>query len=268
MKSISLNDYFNKKNRWTLRLLGLENFQMERKEEKVEAEYNLDKYKKLLERGFTDIELAKQSEWADYGLTQNDPFFISFGDEIFETSVQQSRNTFHDLLTHTIREHAQGKNLCELGCGYGFNLSFFKNEFSTYGGDYSENAAILGRQCGMDVVQFNYYKDSDYDLIRPDSTVFTCHSLEQIPDATSVIESLRKRQSAVNRVIHLEPTVLQSRENLFGMMRNRYMELNDYNRNLYQLLHDAKDINVIAYKQDIFGLNPLNSSNLFVWEFK
>ena len=55
MTPISINDYLNKENPWTARLLGLTPFQKNRDIQQVENEYNLDKYAKLLEFDFKHI---------------------------------------------------------------------------------------------------------------------------------------------------------------------------------------------------------------------
>jgi hypothetical protein len=120
----------------------------------------------------------------------------------------------------------------------------------------------------MDVREFNYYESGDYDFIRPNSTVFTTHSIEQIPDATVIIESLEKQKEKINYVVHFEPTVIEERDSLLGMMRNKYLELNDYNRNLVSVLKNKKNIEILEFRTDVFGLVPLNSANLIVWKFK
>lgn len=266
MKSISINTFLSADNAWTRRLFGLESFSVQRTLEKVDAEYEQDKYKKLLSRDFTALEKVKESEFADSGLTQDSTHVISYGDELFETTLFGARQQERALITSVVERHGSTP-LCELGCGYGYNLSFFPG-FETYGGDYSLSAVELGRQFGFDLQPFNYYNDADYDFLRPGSTVLTCHSMEQLPDASSFLASMRKRKHLIKRVIHLEPTHVSSRSTLLGLMRNRYIDLNDYNRNLIVLLQQARDVEILALSYDLFGMNPLNSSNMIVWEFK
>ena len=71
-----------------------------------------------------------------------------------------------------------------------------------------------------------------------------------------------------NYVVHFEPTVVNERTSLLGLLRNKYMELNDYNRNLIYVLKERTDIEILELKTDIFGLVPLNTTNLIVWKFK
>ena len=46
------------------------------------------------------------------------------------------------------------------------------------------------------------------------------------------------------------------------------MELNDYNRNLIYVLKERKNIEILELEIDLFGLVPLNTTNLIVWKFK
>jgi len=120
----------------------------------------------------------------------------------------------------------------------------------------------------MDVIEFNYYEAADYAFIKPDTTVFTTHSIEQIPDATVIIDNLEKHKDKINYVVHFEPTVVRERTSLLGLLRNKYMELNDYNRNLIDVLKSRDNIEILELQTDVFGFIPLNSSNLIAWKFK
>jgi hypothetical protein len=46
------------------------------------------------------------------------------------------------------------------------------------------------------------------------------------------------------------------------------MEINDYNRNLLTVLKGRNDVEILELDIDIFGLVPLNTTNLIVWKFK
>ncbi|MGZ4035729.1 MAG: hypothetical protein ACXVPU_10165 [Bacteroidia bacterium] len=266
MEPITINEYFDSKNPWTKRLLGLDQFQKKRDIQQVENEYNLDKYAKLLEFDFKTIEEFKAKEFEQAGLHPvNGQVIISTGDAVFKTTVAKAREQYYDLIKKTIQKY-KSKNTCELGCGYGYNLSFLGE--NVYGGDYSSNAVAIGRRLKLDVREFNYYTESDYQFIRPDSTVFTTHSIEQIPDATVIINALEKQKDKINYVVNFEPTVVEGRTSLLGLLRNKYMEMNDYNRNLISILKNRTDIEILELEIDIFGLVPLNTANLIVWRFK
>jgi len=52
------------------------------------------------------------------------------------------------------------------------------------------------------------------------------------------------------------------------MLRNKYMELNDYNRNLVELISNNPAIEIVEQEYDVIGINPLNSTNVIIWKFK
>jgi hypothetical protein len=266
MTPISINDYLNSENPWTARLLGLTPFQKHRDIQQVENEYNLDKYAKLLQYDFKTPAEYKAKEFENAGLhPTKGKVFISKKDDIFQTTVENARNTYYDLIKATLSKY-QSEHICELGGAYGFNFEYLGK--NPYGGDYSKNAVMLGKKLGMDVTEFNYYDEKDYDFIKPDSTIITSHSIEQIPDATVIIDNLAKQKHKINYVVHFEPTVINERKTLLGLLRNKYMELNDYNRNLLTVLKGRNDIEILELDIDIFGLVPLNTTNLIVWKFK
>jgi hypothetical protein len=266
MEQISINQYFNVKNIWARRLLGLEDFHKNRDLSQIEKEYNLDKYAKLLVFDFKTVEEYKSKEFEQAGLHPIlGEIYIALGDDIFKTTVACARDRFYDLLKNTMIKY-EAENTCELGCGYGYNLSFIGE--NSYGGEYSINAVSIAKKIGLNVSQFNYYNEDDYNFIKPETTVFTVHSIEQLPDATLVINFLEKQKNKIKYVVHFEPTVVNERSTLLGLMRNKYMELNDYNRNLISILKSREDIDIIELKTDIIGLIPLNTTNLIVWKFK
>ena len=266
MEQITINEYLDIKNPWTKRLLGLDLFQKNRDIQQIENEYNLDKYAKLLEFDFKTVEEYKAKEFAQAGLHPvTGQMVISIGDSVFKATVSEARKKYYELIRISIEKY-RSKNICELGCGYGYNLSYLGA--NAYGGDYSSNAVSIGQKLNLDVRQFNYYNESDYQFIKPDSTIFTTHSIEQIPDATVIINAFEKQKDKINYVVHFEPTVVDTRTTLLGLLRNKYMEMNDYNRNLISILKNRPDIEILELKIDIFGLVPLNTTNLIVWKFK
>jgi hypothetical protein len=265
MKPISINEYLNKNNPWSQRLLGLTPFQKDRTLQQVENEYNLDKYAKLMDYDLKTIEEYKLKEFELGGLKATGHMNVSFGDDIFAVPLAEARESYYKLIKEKVTQYTS-KNICELGCGYGFNLSYVGA--NTYGGEYSKNAVTLGKKMGMEISEFNYYNCDDYAFIKENSTIFTAHSIEQIPDANVIINCLEKQKSKINYVIHFEPTIVNERDSLFGLLRNKYIEINDYNHNLISVLKNNPGIEILELKHDVFGLSPLNATNLIVWKFK
>lgn len=265
MKPVSINDYFNSENTWAKRLLGFSEFQKKRDLQQIENEYNLDKYAGLLKFEHENIEACKTKEFALAGLAPDSTIHISFGDSVFSTTTAIARSLYKELIKAKVEQYLS-KNVCELGCGYGYNLSFFN--CNVYGGEYTKNAVKLGQKLGYNIQEFNYYNEQDYDFITPDTTILTVHSIEQVPDASAIIRGLEKHKDKIKYVVHFEPTVVKERTSLLGLMRNKYMEQNDYNRNLIELLKVHPGIEILELQTDFFGIVPLNTSNLIVWKFK
>jgi hypothetical protein len=265
MKPVNLNDYLNNNNPWSHRLLGNVDFQKTRDIGQIEREYNQDKYAKLAAFNLSSMEEYRNLELEQAGLpVETARPIISIGDELFEVTVPEARKMHYELIHGNVSKYATSR-ICELGCGYGYNLTLFTGE--VYGGEYSHNAVKIGQHLGLDVNPFNYYNQEDYHLIRPETTVFTSHSIEQIPDANVIINNLRSVKKNISVVVHIEPTIVMERTSLLGLMRNKYMALNDYNKNLIYVLQQAPDIEILDYQQDVFGVVPLNSSNIVVWRF-
>lgn len=265
MERVSLNEYLNAKNIWALRLLGYESFQKCRNIDQVENEYNLDKYAKLLACDFTNMEEYKIKEFENAALSQEDETFISFKDEIFRVKLSIGRRIFYQTIKDKVEKYSS-EYVCELGCGYGFNLSYLDGK--VYGGEYSRNAVGLAKKLGMEIYRFNYYNHEDYSIIKRNTTIFTVHSIEQIPDALCFIESLAVHKSKIDYVVNFEPSIIPERRSFLGLLRNKYIELNDYNRNLFSVLKAREDVEIVEYEQDLIGINPLNSANLIAWKFK
>lgn len=267
MRHLSLSDYLNSDNKWTKRLLGLESFQMARTAEKIIQEYHREKWGVLLSHELRDIEHAKEMErevlfgpgW------RNAETAASFKNEIFQTDLPTYGQIYFSMIRSRFQKY-KADAYCELGCGYGYNLSLFDGP--TYGGEFTEAGVTVARKLGLDVSRFDFYDRASYQLLRPGSVVFTIQALEQIPDATSFLEGMRSQREKIAYVLHLEPSVLPERRDLFGLLRNRYQEINDYNRNLVLLLQQAPDVEILELDLDSIGAPPLNSLHFIAWRFK
>ena len=108
------------------------------------------------------------------------------------------------------------EELCELGCGFGFNLLSLKaeNNFKKlYGFDISKNSLLAGQKICEHFKIRNIFFDQ-IDLIDPknpswsklqNKTVFTYHCLEQLKHHLDDVLS-NIINSGAKRVIHIEPT--------------------------------------------------------------
>ena len=98
--------------------------------------------------------------------------------------------------------------------------------------------------------------------------VITSQALEQVPQSARVVETLSKYRNKIDRVIHLEPAyALYDDGSLLGLMRRRYIEINDYNRDLVSTLKDRRDVKIMQLEPNIVGWNQFNSLALIEWRF-
>ena len=267
MKHLSLSEYLTVDNPWTARLLGTETFQKKRDAEQIIREYNKNKWGVLLQRELYNVEHAKTVELeilaGQNWRTAPTPF--SLGDEIFETTGATCLSMYFSMIRSRFKNY-KADFYCELGCAYGYNLALFDRP--GYGGEFTEAGITVGRRLGISVEQFDFYNCDSYRFIRPRSVVFTVQALEQIPDASAFLEGMRSQRDRVDAVLHLEPSFISERRDLFGLLRNRYLEINDYNRNLVTLLQQAADVELLEFDRDYFGSPPLNSLHFIAWHFK
>ena len=265
MEPVALSDYLNSENPWTERLIGGVAYSRTRDRAQVEQEYDRDKYGELRRFELGSPEAYKRKEFELGGLRLDSTLCVSFGESIFRTRLDEARSILYGLVRSAVQRYA-APNVCELGCGYGFNLTYLPGR--TLGGEFSKNAVELGRSLGLDVHAFDYYDPASYGIIPHETTVVTVHSIEQIPDAAVIVENLAQHRSRIKAVVHLEPAYDPARTSLLGLLRNRYMELNDYNRNLLDVLAGRDDVLILELRRDVFGLNPLNSAHLVAWRFR
>jgi hypothetical protein len=166
----------------------------------------------------------------------------------------------------------------ELGSGFGHIMWMLRQSFPRLayrGGDFADSAVALAAKLyaktpDISVEKFDFYSPS-YDLIEKAKgpiIVITSQALEQVPHSADVIETLSKYRNKIACVFHLEPAyALYDDGSLLGLMRRRYIEVNDYNRDLVTTLKARKDIEILQLESNIVGWNPFNSLALIEWRF-
>lgn len=267
MKAISLNEYLSSENPWARRLLGFEPFAKTRDRNFVKEIYDGGVWGERYEKHAEAPEVMKEKVLRYKGAGER---VVSLQESLFLTDSGQFQNYTNSVIEATINEYAENDNICELGCGIGTNLLRLSNRGSSrtyYGGELTQSGVKLATLFGLKVSPFDYYQRADYEMIEQGTSVLTVHSIEQIPDARVIIENLSCVRSKIKRVIHFEPLANPERTSFFGLIRNRYKEMNDYNRNLLEVLSERSDVRILRQDFDVFGLNPLNPTSILVWEF-
>lgn len=268
---------------WPARLLGLAPWNRpERTIEKIDQEYDKDKYARCLDYyvhagGNTTPEEVKEFE---IGSGAADKTCVSWGNDLYEVCPSEARADYYQLLLDTVRAEVEKcQTVVELGCGYGYNLWMLKQHFAHkdfLGGEYSKNAVQLASRLYQNdpeirVSHFNFYDDQSYELlerVNPPIVVLTSHAIEQLQSSSPVLDALLRYRERIQTVFHFEPVYQLHDETLLGLMRRRYTELNDYNRDLLHELQRRSYIRPVTTRADVIGLNPLNPTSVIQWEFK
>lgn len=268
---------------WVRRILGLEPWDRpERDREKIEQEYNREKYARLL-RTFRKSGGSPDELEQELLPPAGEPCAVSRKTELFVTDVASAvefqRQVIGDELERVLSD---GDVVIELGAGFGQNLWHLNERFGSdfsdvtwIGGDFSTNAVTLGRELfeGQDSVRIQPFDYFEGEIAVPadvagEIIVFTVHSVEQLPTIEPVFDRQRWVDGAgLKRVIHFEPVYeLHDEEALLGLLRKRYAEMNDYNRDLLESIQASPVANLQQIRYDVVGINPLNPTSVIHWD--
>lgn len=277
MKKVELND-LPKYTNWISRLLGIEPFEKKVKSQKeLEREYEGEKWGPLLERIKNNH--AAGLEEIDKWNYVNDERCVWLKDGLYLMPVYEVYNAYINLVCETILPYIDKVSaVVELGSGYGnisLNLAkrlkltdvpIFMGELSKSGVEASkiiaerEGIAIRAEQC-------NFF---DLDLstfdVPADSLIFTSFALVSIP---SVPNDFCDRLLSVNPkyLVLFEPCKeLYDPNTLIGLMRRRYIDINDYNQKIYTYFTQLNKLSLISIQESVIGINPLLPVSVLVFK--
>lgn len=278
---ISVND-LPSWSQWPARLLGVEDFKaVERNLAKIHSEYSEDKWQKCfdaymasdgkmdagdLRRLFYDLSSPKKRASIHQG-------------KLIGTTNSEIMTGYDNILTSDMAPALKSaRTVAELGSSFGHIMWMLRQNFpglAYRGGDFADSAVALAAKLyaqtpDISVEKFDFYAP-DYALLEKAEgpvVVLTSQALEQVPKSSGVIETLAKYKQKISRVFHLEPAYsLYDDGSLLGLMRRRYIEINDYNRDLIPTLQTRKDVEILRLEPNIIGWNPFNSLALLEWRF-
>ncbi len=283
LKSISFGD-LPKYSDWPKKLLSLETFEVKEKtKEEVLREFEDEKWGKLLEhvRMLEKPSLSEVDQLFGYSSKNLHPFF--YKDEFYLASMMQMMEKHIDLYAQILRPHLDGAScLIELGAGYGsklFNLGQrdgFKS-IPLVAGEFAESGrkliSILADSLGrtVDVGYCDFRKLEIYDMSIPENAViFTSYAAHYVPELPMDFVKFLADYNP-KAVIHFEPCYEHySMDTIYGMMCRRYVQLNDYTRNLVSVInayHDKNQIDV-RMQENVIGSNPLLPISIIEWSSK
>lgn len=279
--SYSIDD-LPKYSAWAKRLLGIEAWSPKHKNaQELEREYEGEKWGPLLHQLHQSRPL--NIEIADRLALGTPQEVLCFDDGQFEpVGLLTASQRYVQIVKDELRPYlSKASALVELGSGYGTiilniakdpdfaHLSLHAGEFAKSGVEairliaQAEEKKITAASCDFFNLQLS-------ELQIPESAlIFTSYALACVPELpNSFMDALMEAKAIA--VVHIEPCYEHCDEkSLFGLLRKKYFEVNDYNRNLRTLLaqYEAEDkITMLTEKPVLFGSNPLLPVSVLAWK--
>lgn len=266
---------------WPARLLGLETFPIKYKSpSEVKREFGDEKWGGLLEMfsripNFTlaDVEAKEKN------LKEIIPCFDrKLGFYLAETN--ESDITVLKYMKETLSRYSNGAScLVELGAGYGakiFNLSntlslgrldLIALEYTNSGCDLIN---LIGKKTSKDIkvshCDFNTFDFGEVQ-IPENAIIFTSYAIHYVPKLRNdFVRFLCNFKPKV--VVHFEPCYEYfDLTSIHGLMCRRYMELNDYTKNIASSIEaGCKELNInIRIQKNVHGTNPFLPFSVIEW---
>jgi hypothetical protein len=266
---------------WPARLLGLEPWQQRHKTpHDVTREFEHEKWGTLLQKVQEADHAGSLEEVDEWSLQGVSSFLCSLGSALEWMSAKDAHERYLELLTKVLQQYLPATALVELGCGYGSiilglakreafcNVRLMAAEYTESGLEVMERlAARQGVKVSVARCDFRLPEITTLDIPRG-AVTFTSYASHYVPELSpDFVTFLSSREPRA--VVHLEPCYEHCDSNtLLGLMRRRYIEVNDYNRNLVTLLHQSQKRGLIKVHEDrpaVFGKNPLLPASVIVW---
>ena len=267
---------------WPARLLGLEPWEIRKKtSEAVTREYNVEKWGALLKQIQTSnfapsLDNVNNLVFKDIGVS----LCYDSGNIILK-SAELNYEKYINIIKKELQAAKSAGGIVELGAGYGaiiLNLAkhnIFQGKTIT-AGEYTKTGRELIKIISKheNIVANVYSCDLSKEVmidghISERSIIFTSYAACYVPIMTDqFVDSLIATNP--NLIIHFEPCYAHYDERtLLGLMCKRYIELNDYNKNLATILHQNEEkgkIKIVKEKQVVIGNNPFLPISIIAWK--
>jgi hypothetical protein len=279
--NLSIND-LPKFNPWVSRILGFENWtQKIRSPEEITQEYDVEKWGKFLIKAQSKKEPPSLNEVDSWLIEEKTDHFCTIHEQFKLMQGRKFLDFYINQLANTLQPFLPASTLVELGSGYGSillalaQLSQFRN-LKIISGEYTQSGVSLSQllaknlQLDFEAAHCDFSQNPIYQNPIPENAIIytsyaTC-CVPELPD--SFLDSLIAYRPKV--VIHFEPCFEHYQENtLIGHLRKKYVEINDYNKNLYTLICKFKNqgkIKLLNEQKCVFGINSLLPVSILVWE--
>ena len=279
MKISSLNE-LPRFSKWPARLLNLEPWETRQKSpEEIEREFGREKWGALLEkfRQNPQSRLDDVDRWAAGDQTTT---LASVDEHIVEMSPEESHDAYVAFIADALEPHLPASALVELGCGYGSvilglarkaafqDLPYFAADVTSSGPELAQLIAA-SESIRLTTGHADLRASTITDLDIPEGAViFTAYAAQYIdPLDDSFVAGLANLRPKA--VVHVEPVYEHcDPATLLGLLRQRYIVANGYNRNLSTILHDHEakgSLQILRDSPPGFGPNPLLAASVIAW---
>jgi hypothetical protein len=252
---------------------------MERTQDKVNAEYNLLHWQKIL----SNKAWIRAKDLPDF-LAPSDlnERLRKVDNQILRISAQKYYQYRIGALGELIARHCGGaKGIVELGTGYGYNLFSLHHshpDWTLKGFDISPNGITAGREIAdrfglsgrisFDRIDLTDTSDPNLSAIT-DEVVLTYFCIEQIPnDVRKVIDNIIAAKP--KRVINIEPTTeLLDLTHPRDLVSFFYIHSVNYQTHLFTALNELERegrIRIVARERMPFAPSINNDGFLYCWE--
>jgi hypothetical protein len=274
-------DELSKYSSWPKRLLSLEDFPIKYKTKKeVLREFDSDKWGELVTKlqCFSGDSIAQVEQF----LTPENTILPIFRNGTFLLAPSLDITKYHlDLYEEFIAPFAENASaLVELGAGYGSKIFGLSDRTSLShlpltACEYTENGqkaiTMISRSINKKInVGFCDFSDLaiDAEIIPKNAIIFTSYAAHYIPNISEkFVELIASLEPKI--VINFEPLYeIFSSDSIFEMMCRRYMDLNDYTKNLLSIINKANDsgaIEIILKKKNVLSSNPFLPISVLAW---
>jgi hypothetical protein len=273
-------DDLAKHSAWPRRLLGLEPFSVrEKSEREVLREFQNERWGPLLHHVRSVDRLTLDDiEQIVAGPSVDTPCYLE--GEFYVANQKQMLAAHLDLYAEVLAPHIDGAScLVELGAGFGSKLLGLSSRepFSSIplaAGEYTESGcsliSLLARRLNKPVnvgqCDFRNLTASGFE-IADGALIFTSFAAHYVPELSmDFIGFLRGFRPKA--VVHFEPCYEYfDPQSVHGLMCRRYMELNDYTRNLATVVEAERRRGGISVqvRKNVLGSNPFLPLSIIEW---
>lgn len=279
-KIIDIND-LPKYSKWIDIIMGLESVAKKNKtEQELKREYEYEKWNPLLKL-VSQNESLKLEDVDKLQYRQDNQICIYYRNEFILTSSYVAYQIYLEIVNQNLSPLLGSvSSLVELGSGYGniiLNIALRNSSFrkKLFAGEFAESGVALSQLLAnrekIELIsgRCNFFNLDFPDFHIPeDSLIFFSYALVSIPEMPSEFLDRLLRVKPKYIVLFEPCKELFDLTTIHGILKIRYIEINDYNKNIYSYFAKSSRLNLIKIEKNVFGSNPLLPMSVMIFEVK